>query len=116
MCRLDDFTQQKNRQIGILYFDQYFCTSENLLIQIFWTRILKFSLRFSINAGLISDPVEPSVSSQVLSTEPLGSPLGLVVSDKIFFILPCISLCKTCDPRAGLFWPQRHNLNKFGRG
>ena len=28
-----------------------------------------------------------------------------------------ISLCKTCDPPGrGHFWPQGHNLNKFGRG
>ena len=56
MRRLDDFTKQKNRQIGIQYFDQYICTRENLLVQIFWPRILKFSLAFSVNAGLISDP------------------------------------------------------------
>ena len=47
---------RKNRQIGIHYFDQYFCTCENLLVQIFWPRILKFSLTFSVNAGLILDP------------------------------------------------------------
>ena len=57
MRGLDDFTKQKNRQIGIQYFDQYFCTRKNLLVQIFWPRILKISLAFSVNAGLISDPV-----------------------------------------------------------
>ena len=53
MRRIDDFIKQKNR---IQYFDQYFCTRKNLLVQIFWPRILKFSLAFSVNAGLISDP------------------------------------------------------------
>ena len=56
MRRFEDFTQQKNRHLGIKYFDQYFCTRENLLVQIFWPRILKFSPAFSVNAGLISDP------------------------------------------------------------
>ena len=56
MGRFEDFTQQQNRQIGIQYLDQYFCTRENLLVQIFWTRILKFSPALSVNAGLISDP------------------------------------------------------------
>ena len=56
MRRLDDFTKRKNRQIGIQYFDQYFCTRKNLLVQIFWPNILKFLLAFGINAGLISDP------------------------------------------------------------
>ena len=60
MGRLDDFTQQKNRQIEIQYFDQYFCTRQNLLVQIFWPRILKFSLAFSVNAGLILDPTHSS--------------------------------------------------------
>ena len=57
MRRLDDFTQQKNRQIEIQIFDQYFCTRQKCLVQICWPRILKFSLAFSINAGLISDHV-----------------------------------------------------------
>ena len=48
--------KRKNRQIGIQYFDQYFYTRKNLLVQIFWPRILKFSLALSVNAGLISDP------------------------------------------------------------
>ena len=26
-----------------------------------------------------------------------------------------ISLCKACDPREGIFWPQGHNLNKLSR-
>ena len=34
MRRLDDFTQQKNRQIGIQHFGQYFCTRENYLVHI----------------------------------------------------------------------------------
>ena len=58
MRRLDDFTQQKNRQIGIQYFDQYFCTCEILLVQIFWPRILKFSLALSVNVGLNLDPAQ----------------------------------------------------------
>ena len=33
-----------------------------------------------------------------------------------FHISPYISLCKTCDPGAGPFWPQGLNLNKLGRG
>ena len=49
MRRLDDFTQQKNRQIGIQYFDQYFCTCANFPVQIFWPCILKFSRAFSVN-------------------------------------------------------------------
>ena len=57
MRRFEDFTQQKNRQIGIQNFYQYFCTREKLLVQIFWPRILKFSPAFSINEGLISDHV-----------------------------------------------------------
>ena len=32
------------------------------------------------------------------------------------FIFPNISLFKTCDPGAGPFLPQGHNLNKIGRG
>ena len=56
MRRLDDFTQQKNRQIGIQYFDLYFCTRENFLVQIFWPLILKLSLAFRVNANLTSDP------------------------------------------------------------
>ena len=56
MRRFEDFTQQKNRQIRIQYFDQYFCNRENLHEQIFCPRILKSSPAFSVNAGLISDP------------------------------------------------------------
>ena len=67
MRRLDDFTKQKNRQIGIQYFDQYICTRENLLVQIFWPRILKFSLAFSVNAGLISDPEIPTWNLDIKS-------------------------------------------------
>ena len=55
MRRLDDFTKRKNRQISIQYFDQYFCTRKNLLVQIFWPHILKFSLAFGLNAVLILD-------------------------------------------------------------
>ena len=33
-----------------------------------------------------------------------------------FHVCPCISLCKTCDPRGGPFLPQGYNLNKLGRG
>ena len=29
---------------------------------------------------------------------------------------PYISLCKTCNTQAGLFWPQGHILNKLSRG
>ena len=68
MRRLDDFTKQKNRQIGIQYFDLYICTRENLLVQIFWPRILKFSLAFSVNAGLISDPEIPTWNLDIKSS------------------------------------------------
>ena len=33
-----------------------------------------------------------------------------------FSSFPYISLCKICDPRAGHFGPQGHNLNILGRG
>ena len=56
MGRFKDFTQQKIRQIRIQNFYQYFRTCENLLVQILWPQILKFSPAFSVNAGLISDP------------------------------------------------------------
>ena len=33
------------------------------------------------------------------------------------FMFPYISLRKTCDPGAGHFFlPQRHNMNKLGKG
>ena len=35
---------------------------------------------------------------------------------RFFHVSPYISLCKTCDPGAGHFWPQGHNLNKLVRG
>ena len=53
MLRLENYTQQKTRQIGIQYFDWHFCTLKKFLLQTFWPRILKFSLAFSINASLI---------------------------------------------------------------
>ena len=43
---------------------------------------------------------------------PNAKALGLVVSDKsIFHVFPYISICKTCDPWAGHFRAQWHNLN-----
>ena len=42
-------------------------------------------------------------------------PYGFRQED-FFYIFPYISLCKTCDPAANLFWPQGYNLNKLGRG
>ena len=35
---------------------------------------------------------------------------------RFFYGFPYISLCKQCDPVAGNFQPQGHNLNKLGRG
>ena len=32
------------------------------------------------------------------------------------FTFPYISLCKTCDPGQGHFWPQGQGLNKLSRG
>ena len=69
MRRFEDFTQQKNSQIGIQCFTQYFCTHENWLVQIFWPRILKFSAAFSVNAGLISDPGLVGVKFKCFSQE-----------------------------------------------
>ena len=35
---------------------------------------------------------------------------------RYFHVFLYVSLCKICDPLAGHFSPQRHNLNKLGRG
>ena len=41
--------------------------------------------------------------------------LGLVVSDKkIFFMFSYLAYVNHVTPGAGHFWPQGHNLNKFG--
>ena len=53
MHRLDDFT---NRHIGFNILINTFALSKNCLVQIFWPPMLKFSLVFSVNAGLILDP------------------------------------------------------------
>ena len=43
--------------------------------------------------------------------------LCIVISDEKIFMIPYISLCKTCDAQSGpTFWPQRHNSNKHRRG
>ena len=42
--------------------------------------------------------------------------LCLVVSDKIFSMFYLYKSIQTCDPGAGPFWPQGHNLNKLDRG
>ena len=31
---------------------------------------------------------------------------------RCFHVLPYIRICKTCDPRAGHFWPKGHDLKK----
>ena len=31
-----------------------------------------------------------------------------------FLCFSYISLCKTCHPKEGPFWPQEHNFNKLG--
>ena len=42
--------------------------------------------------------------------------LDIVVSSKIVSCFHYISLCKTCDPRGGPYWPQEYNFNKCGGG
>ena len=50
----------------------------------------------------------------MLHTKYQGSrPCGYRQED--FHCFPYLSLCKTCDPRGGSFWPQEQNLNKHGR-
>ena len=52
------------------------------------------------------------ISSGMLQTKYQGSrPCGFRQED--CFMFPYISLCKTCDPRTGPFWSQRHNLNNL---
>ena len=52
----------------------------------------------------------------ILHTKYQGSsPCGFRQED-FFHVAPYISLCKTCDPGLGPFWPQGYNLNKLGRG
>ena len=51
----------------------------------------------------------------MLHTAYQGSrPYGFRQED--FSRFPYISLCNTCDPRGGPFWPQGYNLNKLDRG
>ena len=52
----------------------------------------------------------------MLLTKYLGSKSCVFLDKQDIFIFPNISLSKTCDPRAGPFLPQGHNLNKIGRG
>ena len=50
-----------------------------------------------------------------LHTKHQGSgPCGFTQED-FFYVFPIISLCITCDPWGGPFWPQGHNLNKLGK-
>ena len=52
----------------------------------------------------------------MLHTKYQGSrPYGFRLEDFFMFSLD-ISLCKTCDPGGGPFWPQGYILNKLGRG
>ena len=46
----------------------------------------------------------------ILHTKNQGSRPGV-----FFHVAPYISLCKTCDPGWGNFWPKGYNLNKLGR-
>jgi len=36
--------------------------------------------------------------------------------EDVVWTFPYIIQCKIVTPGAGLFWPQGHNLNNFGRG
>ena len=52
----------------------------------------------------------------ILHTKYQGSRTRGFRQEDFFMLLPIyISLCKTCDPGAGHFWPKGYNLNKLGR-